>query len=54
MKFTRKVGDGCFYYHCDWHKSHYIKVMLDHIFDENNFQNKFVVCRNNVNVRSGK
>jgi len=23
---------GSFYYHCDWHASHYIKVMLDQIF----------------------
>jgi len=21
---------GSFYYHCDWHASHYVKVMLDH------------------------
>ena len=21
-----------FYYHCDWHASHYVKVMLDHDF----------------------
>ena len=27
---------GSFYYHCDWHASHYVKVMLDQIFDENN------------------
>jgi len=20
---------GSFYYHCDWHASHYVKVMLD-------------------------
>lgn len=31
---------GSFYYHCDWHASHYVKVMLDHIFGENNFQNE--------------
>ena len=24
-----------FYYHCDWHASHYVKVMLDQIFGEN-------------------
>jgi DNA modification methylase len=30
---------GSFYYHCDWHASHYVKVMLDQIFSENNFQN---------------
>ena len=26
---------GSFYYHCDWHASHYVKVMLDQIFSEN-------------------
>ena len=33
---------GSFYYHCDWHASHYVKVMLDQIFGENNFQNEIV------------
>ncbi|MBI3850598.1 MAG: site-specific DNA-methyltransferase [Verrucomicrobia bacterium] len=28
---------GSFYYHCDWHASHYVKVMLGEIFGENNF-----------------
>ena len=28
---------GSFYYHCDWHASHYVKVMLDQIFGENQF-----------------
>src|SRR5665811_332668 len=23
---------GSFYYHCDWHASHYVKVLLDQIF----------------------
>ncbi|MEK7757556.1 MAG: DNA methyltransferase [Planctomycetota bacterium] len=31
---------GSFYYHCDWHASHYVKVMLDQIFGENYFQNE--------------
>jgi DNA modification methylase len=31
---------GSFYYHCDWHASHYVKVMLDHIFGEISFQNE--------------
>ena len=26
---------GSFYYHCDWHASHYVKVMLDQIFGGN-------------------
>jgi DNA modification methylase len=33
---------GSFYYHCDWHASHYVKVMLDRILGENNFQNEIV------------
>ena len=33
---------GSFYYHCDWHASHYVKVMLDEIFGENNFVNEII------------
>ena len=33
---------GSFYYHCDWHASHCVKVMLDQIFGENHFQNEIV------------
>jgi hypothetical protein len=29
---------GSFYYHCDWHASHYVKVMLDQIFGGKNLQ----------------
>ncbi len=29
---------GSFYYHCDWHASYYVKVMLDQIFGESHFQ----------------
>jgi len=39
---------GSFYYHCDWHASHYVKVMLDQIFGENNFQNEIVWRRTNA------
>lgn len=33
---------GSFYYHCDWHASHYVKVMLDQIFGEGNFINEII------------
>jgi len=33
---------GSFYYHCDWHASHYVKIMLDQIFDFGNFRNEIV------------
>jgi DNA modification methylase len=33
---------GSFYYHCDWHASHYVKVMLDQIFGESKFINEII------------
>src|SRR5205807_975829 len=33
---------GSFYYHCDWHAGHYVKVMLDGIFGMDQFQNEIV------------
>jgi site-specific DNA-methyltransferase (adenine-specific) len=33
---------GSFYYHCDWHASHYVKIMLDQIFGENQFINEII------------
>jgi DNA modification methylase len=39
---------GSFYYHCDWHASHYVKVMLDQIFGESSFQNEIVWRRTNA------
>ncbi len=39
---------GSFYYHCDWHASHYVKVMLDQIFSENNFLNEIVWQRSDA------
>jgi adenine specific DNA methylase Mod len=33
---------GSFYYHCDWHASHYVKVMLDQILGEHNFINEII------------
>jgi DNA modification methylase len=33
---------GSFYYHCDWHASHYVKVLLDQIFGEEQFVNEII------------
>jgi DNA modification methylase len=33
---------GSFYYHCDDHASHYVKVMLDEIFGETNFLHEVI------------
>ncbi len=44
---------GSFYYHCDWHASHYVKIMLDQIFSENQFQNEIVWKRTSSHSDSG-
>lgn len=33
---------GSIYLHCDWHASHYLKVMMDGVFGSNNFLNEIV------------
>jgi DNA modification methylase len=45
---------GSFYYHCDWHASHYVKVMLDQIFGENNFLNEIIWRRTTAKTQSYK
>jgi len=35
---------GTLYLHCDWHASHYLKVMLDDLFAERNFLTEIVWC----------
>jgi adenine-specific DNA-methyltransferase len=32
--------EGSIYIHCDWHSSHYLKVLADHIFGMDNFLNE--------------
>jgi len=35
-------SNGTFYYHCDWHAGHYVKVLLDGIFGRASFLNEIV------------
>lgn len=34
--------DGAVFVHLDWHKAHYIKVLLDEVFGEANFRNEII------------
>lgn len=34
--------DGVFCLHCDWHKSHYLRALLDEVFGTGAFQNEIV------------
>jgi site-specific DNA-methyltransferase (adenine-specific)/adenine-specific DNA-methyltransferase len=36
---------GSIFVHCDWHKSHYIRLMLDEIFGQENFRNEIIWVR---------
>lgn len=35
---------GSIYLHCDWHASHYLKIIMDEIFDYKNFRNEIIWC----------
>ena len=35
---------GVIFLHCDWHASHYLKMMLDDVFGQKNFRNEIVWC----------
>ncbi len=45
---------GSFYFHCDWHASHYVKQMLDQIFGENFFKNEIIWQRTNSHNDAGQ
>jgi hypothetical protein len=34
--------EGCFWVHLDWHVVHYVKILLDEIFGEDNFVNEII------------
>ena len=35
---------GTIYVHCDWHKVHYLKLIMDEIFGAQNFRNEIIWC----------
>jgi adenine-specific DNA-methyltransferase len=36
------ADDGSLYFHIDWHVGHYVKVILDEIFGQDNFRNEII------------
>ena len=44
--FLREIlaDDGSIYVHLDWKKGHYVKVLMDEVFGEQNFRNDVVWC----------
>lgn len=45
---------GSFYLHCDYRKSHYLKLILDEIFGAENFKNEIVWVRTNAHNMKAK
>ncbi|HEX4033598.1 MAG TPA: site-specific DNA-methyltransferase [Solirubrobacteraceae bacterium] len=45
---------GSLYLHCDWHASHYLKVMMDDIFGSANFANEIVWRRTGAHNKVGR
>jgi len=35
---------GSIYLHCDWHKIHYLRAIMDEVFSPANFQNEIIWC----------
>lgn len=35
---------GTIYLHCDWHRSHYLRMLMEEVFGANNFINEIVWC----------
>lgn len=54
--FLRELlsGDGSIFIHLDQKKGHYLKVVLDEIFGEQNFKNEIVWKRTSAHSDSGK
>lgn len=45
---------GSLYLHCDWHASHYLKVMMDDHFGASNFTNEIVWRRAGAHNKAGR
>lgn len=43
---------GTMYLHCDWHKSHYLRMVSDEVFGPNNFLNEIVWCYEDIGSRA--
>jgi site-specific DNA-methyltransferase (adenine-specific) len=55
IELRRVLKDtGSLYYHCDWHASHYVKVMLDQVFGEQGFQSEIIWNRTSSHGNVGK
>lgn len=43
---------GTIYLHCDWHKSHHLRMIMDEIFGPNNFLDEIIWCYEDIGSRT--
>lgn len=49
------ADDGILFFRIDWHWGHYVKVMLDEVFEKDNFESEIIINRIKKNVtKQGK
>src|SRR5574341_1024542 len=46
--------DGTMFVHCDWHKSHYLRLILDEVFGSSNFLNEILWKRKQATSYAAK
>ena len=44
-------NNSSIFFHIDWHIGHYVKILMDEVFGEDNYRNEIVVKRIKKNVR---
>lgn len=45
---------GSIYVHVDWHVGHYVKLLMDEIFDKSNIINELIWCRSSSSARKAQ
>lgn len=45
---------GCIYVHLDWHIGHYVKILMDEVFGEENFVNEIIWCYSRPSISNQK
>ncbi len=48
------ANEGSIYLHCDWHKSHYLRCLIEEVFGADNFKNDIVWQRFNYRADGRK
>lgn len=48
------ADDGSIYLHCDWHKSHHLRCLMDEVFGADKFMNEIIWCYEDIGSKAVK